>query len=216
MDFIANDSIKVLVVDDHEMVRRGIVSYLETEDDLCVIGEASNGLEAIDICKRDLPDVILMDLIMETMGGIEATTEIKKLHPAVHVIILTSFVDEKQIFPALEAGALSYLLKTSRADEIVRAIRAAMDDESVIEPKVASKMLHRMRHSDDEPHTSLTQRELEVLMLIGEGKNNQEIADQLFIGIKTVKTHVSNVLGKLGVEDRTQAAIYAHRHGLTK
>lgn len=211
---MAENYIKVLVVDDHEMVRRGIVSYLETEDDLEVIGEAHNGQAAIDICKKDQPHVILMDLIMETMGGIDATREIKSLYPDIKIIILTSFVDEKQIFPALEAGALSYLLKTSKADDIVKAIRAAMDDESVIEPKVASKMLNRMRGAENQPHTSLTQRELEVLVLIGEGKTNQEIADELFIGIKTVKTHVSNVLGKLGVEDRTQAAIYAHRHGL--
>ncbi len=211
---MAENYIKVLVVDDHEMVRRGIISYLETEDDLEVIGEAHNGQAAIDICNKEQPHVILMDLIMETMGGIDATREIKSLYPDIKIIILTSFVDEKQIFPALEAGALSYLLKTSKADDIVKAIRAAMDDESVIEPKVASKMLNRMRGAENQPHTSLTQRELEVLVLIGEGKTNQEIADELFIGIKTVKTHVSNVLGKLGVEDRTQAAIYAHRHGL--
>ncbi len=206
--------IKVLVVDDHEMVRRGIVGYLETEDDLEIIGEAHNGKVAVDLCNQQKPDVILMDLIMETMGGIDATREIKSMYPDVKVIILTSFVDEKQIFPALEAGALSYLLKTSRADDIVKAIRSAVQDESVIEPKVASKMLNRMRSSDSAPHKDLTQRELEVLVLIGNGKTNQEIADELYIGIKTVKTHVSNVLSKLGVEDRTQAAIYAHRHDL--
>lgn len=206
--------IKVLVVDDHEMVRKGIVSYLETEDQLEIIGEAENGLQAIDKCKHDPPDVILMDLIMEPMGGIDATKEIKKILPDVKIIILTSFVDEKQIFPALEAGALSYLLKTSKADDIVKAIESAAQDESVIEPKVASKMLSRMRKQESKAHEDLTQRELEVLALIGQGKTNQEIADELFIGIKTVKTHVSNILSKLGVEDRTQAAIYALRNNL--
>lgn len=212
-----NRNIKILVADDHEMVRRGLVSYLQTEDDITVVGEASNGQEAIDLCQSLRPDVVLMDLIMEPMGGLEATKAIKEIFPEVQVIVLTSFIDEKQIFPVLEAGALSYLLKTAQAHEIVDAIRLAVRNEAVIEPKVASRMLTRMRTaSDKHPHDDLTQRELEVLILVGEGKTNQEIADALYIGIKTVKTHVSNILSKLGVEDRTLAAIYAHRHNLVK
>ena len=209
------EKIRVMVVDDHEMVRRGLCSHLETEDDLEVIGQASSGSSAAEMARKLKPDVILMDLIMEHGTGVEATEEIKRDLPDVQIIILTSYIDESLIFPALEAGALSYLLKTSQADEIVEAIRLAVRQEAVIEPKVATKMLTKMRHSGGrQPHSDLTDRELEILVLIGEGKTNQEIADELFIGIKTVKTHVSNILSKLGVEDRTKAAIYAHRNKL--
>lgn len=206
--------IRVLVVDDHAMVRRGLVSYLETEDDIAVVGEASDGAEAIRLCEALRPHVVLMDLVMENTDGITATREIKAKFPDTQVIILTSFVDEKLIFPALEAGALSYLLKTTTAEEIVRAIRAAQQSQSIIEPKVASRMVSRIQSAAKPPHADLTPRELEVLRLIGEGLTNQEIADTLFIGIKTVKTHVSNILSKLGVQDRTQAAVYAHRNNL--
>lgn len=208
-------TIRVMVVDDHEMVRRGICSYLETEDDLEVIGQANSGQSAIKLAARLKPDVILMDLIMEDGTGVEATEAIKRVLPDVQIIILTSFIDESLVFPALEAGALSYLLKTSKAEEIVDAIRLAIRDEAVIEPKVATKMLAKMRRNGEHQlHSNLTDRELEILVLLGEGKTNQEIAEELFIGIKTVKTHVSNVLSKLEVEDRTKAAVYAHRHKL--
>lgn len=207
--------IRVMVVDDHEMVRRGICSYLETEDDLEVIGQAHSGKTAIEKARQLQPDVILMDLIMADGTGIEASTHIKQEFPDIQIIILTSYIDENLVFPALEAGALSYLLKTASAEEIVQAIRSAPKQEAIIEPKVATKMLGRIRNvSEHLPHHDLTNRELEVLKLIGEGNTNQEIADLLFIGIKTVKTHVSNVLNKLGVEDRTRAAIYAHRNKL--
>ncbi|NLM26255.1 MAG: response regulator transcription factor [Firmicutes bacterium] len=206
--------IKVIVVDDHEMVRRGLISYLATEPDIEVIEQADDGQKAIELCHKLKPDVILMDLIMENINGIEATKQIKEFCPEIKIIILTSFIEEDLTFPALEAGALSYLLKTSTADEIANAIRRAMEEEAVIEPKVASQMLNRMRTQDKLPHHSLTERELEVLKLIGNGLTNQEIADQLFIGIKTVKTHVSNILSKLQLDDRTQVAIYAHRNKL--
>ncbi len=209
------EKIRVLVVDDHEMVRRGICSYLETEDDLDVVGQADSGRVAVNLARELKPDVILMDLIMDEGTGVEATKAIKQELPDVQIIILTSYIDEALIFPALQAGALSYLLKTAQADDIVAAIRLAVRREAVIEPKVATKMLTKMRHGDEHhPHSDLTGRELEILVLIGEGKTNQEIADELFIGIKTVKTHVSNILSKLGVEDRTKAAVYAHRNNL--
>lgn len=209
------NKIRVMVVDDHEMVRRGICSYLETEDDIEVVGQASSGKEAVHLAKSLKPDVILMDLIMEDGTGVEASEQIKQDLPQTQIIILTSYIDESLVFPALEAGALSYLLKTSQAHEIVEAIHLATKREAVIEPKVATKMLGKIRHRNEQlPHDELTSREMEVLFLIGEGKTNQEIADELFIGIKTVKTHVSNVLSKLGVEDRTRAAIYAHRNKL--
>lgn len=207
--------IRVMVVDDHEMVRRGICSYLATEDDLEVVGQANSGKSAIELARQLEPDVILMDLIMADGTGIEASTQIKKELPDTQIVILTSYIDENLIFPALEAGVLSYLLKTAEAEEIVETIRLAMEREAVIEPKVATKMVRRLRDTNEHlPHHDLTSRELEVLVLVGEGKTNQEIADELFIGIKTVKTHVSNVLSKLGVEDRTRAAVYAHRNKL--
>jgi len=209
------DKIRVMVVDDHEMVRRGICSYLETEEDLEVVGQANSGKSAIKQAAQVVPDVILMDLVMQDGTGIEASEKIKQILPETQIIILTSYIDEALIFPALEAGALSYLLKTSQADEIVRAVRLAIRKESIIEPQVASKMLHKIQEDSRHlPHSDLTTREFEVLTLIGQGKTNQEIADELYIGIKTVKTHVSNILNKLGVEDRTQAAIYVHKNKL--
>ncbi len=209
------DKIRVMVVDDHEMVRRGICSYLETEEDLEVVGQANSGKSAIKQAAQVVPDVILMDLVMQDGTGIEASEKIKQILPETQIIILTSYIDEALIFPALEAGALSYLLKTSQADEIVRAVRLAIRKESIIEPQVASKMLHKIQEDSRHlPHSDLTTREFEVLTLIGQGKTNQEIADELYIGIKTVKTHVSNILSKLGVEDRTQAAIYVHKNKL--
>ncbi|HKM17281.1 MAG: response regulator transcription factor [Firmicutes bacterium] len=209
---MVQDTIKVLIVDDHEMVRLGLSAYLETESDISVIGEAENGQAAIEFCRSATPDVILMDLVMDPVDGVEATRQILALKPQIKIIVLTSFIDETQIMPALEAGAISYLLKTAKAEEIARAIRCALEDQSVIEPTVAAKMLRSMRRQEPKLHDSLTERELEVLKLIGQGKSNQEIADALFIGIKTVKTHVSNILSKLQCEDRTQAAIYANRH----
>lgn len=208
--------IRVMVVDDHEMVRKGLISYLLTEPDIELVGEASSGREAIRLAREKRPDVILMDLIMEDGNGIEATKEILSFYPECRIIIITSFYDDEQVFPAIEAGALSYLLKTARADEVISAIRKAMKGETVIEPKVANKMLNRLRPKERMPHDDLTEREMEVLMLIAEGMTNQEISEELFIGIKTVKTHVSNILNKLNVQDRTQAAIYANRHGLVR
>lgn len=209
--------IRVLLVDDHEMVRMGLAAFLSTTPDIEVVGEAENGKEGVRLARELKPDVILMDLVMEEMDGIEATKQIIRENPQAKIIVLTSFVDDEKVYPVIEAGAMSYLLKTTRAPQIAEAIRAAYKGESVLETKVTNKMMQRMRSQGEKlPHEELTERELEVLRLIAEGKTNQEIADQLFIGIKTVKTHVSNILAKLNVEDRTQAAIYAHRHSLVK
>lgn len=209
--------IKVLLVDDHEMVRMGLSSYLETEDDIEVVGEASDGEEGVRLALLHKPDVILMDLVMEGKDGIEATREITAELKETRIIVLTSFIDDEKVYPVIEAGAFSYLLKTSRANEIANAIRSAYAGESIVEAQVTNKMMQRMREKRMPLlHEQLTPRELEVLCLVGNGKSNQEIAEELFIGIKTVKTHVSNVLAKLDVEDRTQIAIYAHRHGLVK
>ncbi|EKN67279.1 response regulator transcription factor [Schinkia azotoformans] len=210
--------IKVLLVDDHEMVRMGLAAYLSTEANIEVVGEASNGEEGVRLAEQFKPDVILMDLVMAGMDGIEATRRIRKVQPEAKVIVLTSFIDDEKVYPVIEAGAFSYLLKTSRAPEIVQAIQQAYRGQAVFESQITDKIMSRMKGVNKEglPHLQCTPREMEVLKLIAEGKSNQDIADELFIGIKTVKTHVSNVLSKLDVDDRTQAAIYAYKHGICK
>lgn len=208
--------IKVLLVDDHEMVRLGVSSYLSIQDDIEVIGEAENGRVGYEKALELHPDVILMDLVMDEMDGIESTKLILNDWPEAKIIIVTSFIDDEKVYPAIEAGAAGYLLKTSTAHEIAEAIRATQRGERVLEPEVTTKMMDRLTNRTPILHEDLTNREQEVLLLIAEGKSNQEIADALFITLKTVKTHVSNILSKLEVEDRTQATIYAFKHGLIK
>lgn len=209
--------IKVLLVDDHEMVRLGVSSYLSIQPDIEVIGEAENGQIGYEKAMEYRPDVILMDLVMEVMDGIEATKKILSEWPEAKVIIVTSFIDDEKVYPAIEAGAAGYLLKTSSAKDIANAIRSAQNGEKVLEPEVTSKMMERLSKPKVHVlHEDLTNREKEILLLISEGKSNQEIADELFITLKTVKTHVSNILSKLDVDDRTQAAIYAFKHGIVK
>lgn len=208
--------IRVIVVDDHEIVRRGIIAYLRTDQMIDVIGEASGGFEAVTLVEKLNPDVILMDLMMDNGSGIEATKQISEIHSQCKVIILTSYYDDEQIFPAIEAGAFSYLLKTSSGHDIAQAIKKAVKGENVIEPQVAGKMMAGLSAQTKKAHDELTTRELEVLLCIGNGMTNQEISDKLYIGIKTVKTHVSHILSKLEVNDRTQAAIYVHRNELLR
>ncbi len=208
--------IKVLLVDDHEMVRLGVSSYLLIQDDIEVVGEAENGRIGYEKALELRPDVILMDLVMDEMDGIESTKMILKDWPEAKIIIVTSFIDDEKVYPAIEAGAAGYMLKTSTAHEIADAIRATQRGERVLEPEVTTKMVNRMTNKTIQLHEDLTNREREVLMQIAQGKSNQEIADELFITLKTVKTHVSNILSKLEVEDRTQAAIYAFKHKLVK
>ncbi|MFD1411752.1 response regulator transcription factor [Lapidilactobacillus gannanensis] len=209
--------IKVLIVDDHEMVRLGISSYLSVQPDMEVVAEAENGVEGVTKALEVRPDAILMDVVMPVMDGIQATKEILKKWPQAKIIILTSFIDDEKVYPAIEAGAASYILKTSTAAEIAQAIRATTKGESVLEPEVTTKMMNRMAEKNQpQLYEDLTAREREVLSLIAQGKSNKEIADELFITLKTVKTHVSNILAKLQVEDRTQAAIYAFQHHLAK
>ncbi|QFT90349.1 Transcriptional regulatory protein LiaR [Bacillus sp. THAF10] len=207
--------IRVLFVDDHEMVRIGVTAYLSAQPDIEVIAEADDGLPAIDLALEHKPDIILMDLVMKEMDGIEATRRIMEAWPEAKIIIVTSFLDDEKVYPALEAGATSYMLKTSKASEIANAIRSTFKGQSILEPEVAGKMMQRMRRkSEILPHEELTSREMEVLLLMTQGKTNQEIADELFIALKTVKVHVSNILAKLDVQDRTQAVIYAFKHSL--
>lgn len=211
--------IHVLLVDDHEMVRIGLAAVLGTEEDIEVVGEAGSGEEGIRLAQQFKPDVILMDLVMEGMDGIEATKRVLEFLPDCKIIVLTSFIDDEKVYPVIEAGAFSYLLKTSRASEIADAIRSAAKGKPILEAQVASKMMNRFRKpaAEQQPaHEQLTAREMEVLLLIAAGKSNKEVADELCIGIKTVKFHVTNIFTKLGVEDRTQAAIYAYKNRLVK
>lgn len=209
--------IRVVFVDDHEMVRIGVSSYLSAQPDIEVVGEADNGKAAIPMVLELRPDIVLMDLVMKEMDGIEATRQIIAEWPEAKIIIVTSFLDDEKVYPALEAGATSYMLKTSKASEIANAVRATYHGQSVLEPEVTGKMMMKMRQKNDvAPHEELTSREMEILLLMAEGKSNQEIADDLFIALKTVKTHVSNILSKLQVQDRTQAVIYAFKHELVK
>lgn len=209
--------IRVLLVDDHEMVRLGVSSYLSIQSDVEVVGEAENGEDGYEKAMALRPDVILMDLVMEVMDGIESTKKILKEWPEARILIVTSFIDDEKVYPAIEAGASGYLLKTSTAHEIANAIRKTYNGERVLEPEVTTKMMEQSSNRNRHVlHEELTNREQEILLLIAQGMSNQEIADELFITLKTVKTHVSNILAKLEVEDRTQAAIYAFKHGLIK
>ena len=209
--------IKVLLVDDHEMVRLGVLAYLSVQEDIEVIAQAENGKIGVEKALELKPDIILMDLVMPVMDGIEATKEILSKWKEAKIIIVTSFIDDEKVYPAISAGAKSYLLKTSSASEIAQAIRDTYRGEGVFEKEVSEKLEHR--HEVEEEFRlfeELTSREKEVLLLIAQGKSNQEIADECFITLKTVKTHVSNILSKLQVEDRTQATIYAFKHHLVQ
>jgi two-component system, NarL family, response regulator LiaR len=199
------------------MVRIGVSAYLSAQPDIEVIGEAADGKRGVELALELRPDIILMDLVMKEMDGIEATKQIIEKWSEAKVIIVTSFLDDEKVYPALEAGATSYMLKTSKADEIANAVRATYHGQSVLEPEVTGKMMVKMRQKKQHlPHEELTSREMEILMLMAEGKTNQDIADELYIALKTVKTHVSNILSKLNVQDRTQAVIYAFKHSLIK
>ncbi|AEN89588.1 MULTISPECIES: response regulator [Priestia] len=210
--------IKILIADDHHVVRKGLVFFLQTQPDLEVVGEASNGEEAIKLATSLEPHIVLMDLSMPVLDGIEATRELKKQAPHIQVMILTSFSDQDHVIPALEAGASGYQLKESDPDELVTAIRKLMNGENQLHPKVTTHLLTRLTKSSEKKVNfidHLTKREKDVLKEIAKGKSNKEIGVALHITEKTVKTHVSNILSKLGVQDRTQAALYAVQHGIS-
>lgn len=208
--------IKVVIADDHEMVRIGVSAYLSAQPDIEVIGEATNGQEAIEKVLELRPDLVLMDNVMPIKNGAEATAEILTQWPQAKVMMVTSFIDDDKLYPALEAGAVSYILKTSNARQIAEAIRKTMKGETVLEPEATTKVMARMRGTTAALHDQLTEREMEVLLCMTRGLANQEIAEELFIALKTVKTHVSNILSKLEVQDRTQAVVYAFQNGLVK
>lgn len=208
--------IRVLIVDDHEIVRKGIRALLSTKRDIQVVGEAQDGAEAVTQALTLSPDVILMDLMMPKMNGIQATQAITTGLPAARVLVLTSFAADEQIFPAIQAGALGYLLKDSGPQELIQAIRQVYRGESSLDPAVARKVLSELSAPTQKPPTPdpLTARELEILRLVARGKSNREIAGDLVIAEETVHTHVSNILGKLHLASRTQAALYALKEGI--
>lgn len=213
------DPIRVLLVDDHSMVRIGLKAYFSTLPDICVVGEASSGEEAVRRAAELAPNVILMDLIMPGMDGVEATRQVKKVCPHAQVIVVTSYHEDEHIFPAIRAGALSYVLKDIDPDDLANAVRRASAGEAVLNPRVAARMvkeLSGLRAERPNPFQELTEREMDVLKLIAGGKNNQEIAECLVISEKTVKTHITNILAKLHLTDRTQAAVYAWQEGIVR
>jgi NarL family two-component system response regulator LiaR len=225
--FTSGEKIRVVIVDDHAVVRQGLRTFLDLQDTssppIEVVGEASNGVEAVELALRTQPDIVLLDLVMPEMDGIQATSRIVECSPRSRVVILTSFGEEDKVLPAIRAGAQGYLLKDIAPEELVRAVRAAYSGDVQLHPEIARRLMSRAA-ARDEPgaeratnrlERELTPRECEVLQLIADGMTNRDIAERLVISEKTVKTHVSNILAKLGVEDRTQAAIYALRHPLT-
>ena len=214
-----NKPITVLLVDDHEVVRQGVRFFLEAHADFVVVGEAESGKAAIKLAEEHVPDVVLMDLVMPEMDGVEATRQVKNISPRTQVVVLTSYHEDEHIFPALQAGAISYILKDIRMEELADAIKRAAHDEVTLHPRVAARIiqeLHGTKRDEINPFTELTNREMEVLKLIANGLSNSEIAGQLVITEHTVKGHVSNILSKLHLADRTQAAVYAWRKGVVQ
>ena len=213
------DPITVLLVDDHEVVRQGLRAYLDALPDFAVVAEAESGEAAVRLASEHIPDVMLMDLVMPGMDGVEATRQVKTASPRTQIVVLTSYHEDEHIFPALRAGAISYILKDIKMDELADAVRQAARGEATLHPRVAARVIqeiHGAKHEALNPFTELTNREIEVLKLIANGLTNSEIAERLVISGNTVKGHVSNILSKLHLVDRTQAAVYAWRQGIVR
>ena len=210
------DAITVMLIDDHRVVRQGLRDFLELQGDIEIVGEASSGEEGVQLARELLPDVVMMDLVMPGIDGVETTRRVKAASPSSKVIVLTSFADDNKVFPAIKAGAISYLLKDVSPEELAHAIRAAQRNEAVLHPEVAAKLMQEFSapKSNEAPVDQLTPREMDVLRLVAKGMSNKEIADKLIISEKTTKTHLSNILSKLHLADRTQVAIYALRQRL--
>ncbi len=217
------EPITVILVDDHNMVRIGLKAYFATLADIQVVGEAASGAEAVQQVLQHAPDIVLMDLIMPGMDGVEATRQVKKASPRTQVIVVTSYHEDEHIFPAIRAGALSYVLKDIDPDDLADAVRRAREGEAVLNPRVAARMVKEMHAGSTNegqemvnPFSELTDRELDVLRQIAAGKSNHEIAETLVISEKTVKSHITNILNKLHLADRTQAAVYAWKEGIVR
>ena len=210
------DTIRVLIVDDHAIVRQGLKSLIGYQEGMEVVGEAADGLQAVEQARSLQPDVILLDLVMPHMGGLEAIAQIKRDHPDARILVLTSFAKDDQVLPAIKAGALGYHLKDSSPDELVQAIRQVHRGESSLHPLIARRVLQELSRPSERPLTPdpLTPREVEVLRLVAQGLENREIAEKLVISEATVRTHVSNIMSKLHLASRTQAALYALQEGL--
>ncbi len=214
-----NKPITVLLVDDHEVVRQGVRAFLEAHPEFAVVGEAGSGRAAVKLAEEHIPDVVLMDLVMPEMDGVEATRRVKNVSPRTQIVVLTSYHEDEHIFPALQAGAISYILKDVKMEELADTIRRAAGGEVTLHPQVAARIiqeLHGAKRDEINPFTELTQREMEVLKLIANGLSNSEIAEQLVISEHTAKGHVSNILSKLHLADRTQAAVYAWQKGVVR
>lgn len=214
-----SEKITVLLVDDHKMVRQGVRAFLQAQADIEVVAEADSGETAVTLAAQHAPDVVLMDLVMPGMDGVTATRLVKAQSPRTQIIMLTSYHQDEHIFPAIRAGALSYLLKDIEPAALAEAVRQAAQGEAVLHPRVAARVvqeLHGSRQESVNVFTELSERELEVLRLIADGANNSSIAEQLIISEKTVKSHVSNILSKLHLADRTQAAVLAWREGIVR
>lgn len=213
------DPITVMIVDDHELVRKGAKGYLEAQPDITVIAEAESGKEAIRLAREFVPDVVLMDLVMPGMDGVEVARKVKDISPRTQIIVLTSYHQDEYIFPALKAGAISYLLKDVKASELAEAIYRAAKGEATLHPRVAARVIKQFSAGVSKREsffTELTEREFEVLTLIARGYSNQKISEELVISIGTVKGHVGNILSKLHLADRTQAAVYAWKEGIVR
>ncbi|MFP3854093.1 MAG: response regulator [Anaerolineales bacterium] len=210
------EPIRILLVDDHQMVRQGLVFFLTSQNDLSVVGEAENGLQALEMAKELQPDVVLMDLMMPEMDGLQAIRAIKSRFPEMEVVALTSFIDDQKVVSAIQNGAAGYLMKDASPKELAQAVRSAARGEVYLHPEAARRLAREVRteQENDVDPDSLTERELDVLRHIARGLSNQDIADTLKISIKTVKAHVSHILSKLQLDSRVQAALYALRHNI--
>lgn len=214
-----SNPITLIIVDDHAVVRQGVRAFFEGQAQFDVIGEAENGETAAKLAESLIPDVMLMDLIMPDMDGVETTRRVKVVSPRTQVVVLTSYHEDEHIFPALQAGALSYILKDVRMEELAEAVKKAAQGEPSLDPRVAARMIQELsgaRQNESNPFADLTKREMEILKLIANGMSNHEIAEELVISEYTVKGHVSNILSKLHLADRTQAAVYAWRKGVVR
>ena len=209
-------NIRILMADDHPVVRRGLRTLISSEPGMELVDEAADGVEAVEKVKTHQPDVILLDLMMPRMGGLEAIGEIKEFDADARILILTSFAEDDKVFPAIKAGALGYLLKDSSPDELLEAIRDVYRGESSLHPTIARKLINELNQPSDLPPTTdpLTEREVDILRLVAQGLTNHEIAERLVLSEWTVRTHVRNILDKLHLANRTQAALYALREGL--
>lgn len=217
---MSTQAIRLLIVDDHAVVRRGLIAMIESEEDLVLVAEAKDGVEGVEMALLHEPDVILMDLVMPKMDGIEAILEIKKHNPEAQILVLTSFAEDDKVFPAIKAGALGYLLKDSSPNDLLQAIREINRGEASLHPTVARKLILELKAEKKPPQAPqsqlLTTREVEVLGLISRGMSNQDIAEELFVSETTIRFHVSNILGKLHLANRTQAVLFALREGLAQ